>query len=533
MQRSFAGARHPRGGRSEPRRVNLSLVWFKRDLRTTDHEPLAAAVRRAEETGGAVLCLYTYERAVLDAPEHDPSHLDFVNECLESLRGRLRALGNDLLVRVGEMPDVLARVRAELRFDRLYSHEETGLSDTYARDKRVKAWCRANRVVWTEIPQHGVVRPLPSRDGWAARWNQRMHTRPLPEPTRVPPPPESVRRALEPGEIRSPQSLGLPASDRTDPQAGGASRACERLDSFLYERGRDYQREMSNPLAGADACSRLSPHLAYGSLSIREAFHAARERRIELKGETGPDAAAWSRSVASFDKRLRWHCHFIQKFEDEPEIEFRHFNRAFDGLRTEDDRDWSEVERARFDAWASGATGYPFVDACLRSLHATGWINFRMRAMLMSFAAYHLWLHWKQPAVHLARLFVDFEPGIHYAQCQMQSGVTGINTVRIYSPIKQGLDQDPDAVFIRRWVPEIADLPDEHIHEPWTTPDLTQRLARCVVGVDYPSPIVDHKTAYADAKRSIFEARGTALARSEAKRVYRAHGSRKRPAQRR
>lgn len=287
---------------------------------------------------------------------------------------------------------------------------------------------------------------------------------------------------------------------------------------------------MSNPLAGADACSRISAHLAYGSLSIREAHHAARERTIELKGEAGPDAASWRRSVASFDKRLRWHCHFIQKLEDEPQIEFRNFNRAFDGLRTEDHAEWTDEERRRFNAWATGTTGYPFVDACIRSLHATGWINFRMRAMLMSFASYHLWLHWKQPAIHLATLFVDFEPGIHYAQCQMQSGTTGINTVRIYSPIKQGIDQDPEGVFIRRWVPEIADLPDEHIHEPHTTPELTQSLAGCVIGEDYPRPIVDHKTAYNEAKRRIFEARGSTNARSEARRVYRKHGSRKRPA---
>jgi deoxyribodipyrimidine photo-lyase len=520
-------------GADEPCRVTLSVVWFKRDLRTTDHEPLVRAGEHARSTGGGVLCLYVYERAVLDAPEHDPAHLVFVNECLAELRARLRRLGNDLVLIEGEMPGVLDRLHAKWRIDRLFSHEETGLSRTFDRDRRVASWCRKSGVRWIEVPQHGVFRPLESRDGWAARWNRRMRTHPVGEPRDIPAPPDAIRRAIDPGPIRDPQELGLPPSARTGVQAGGMTEGWARLGSFLDDRGRDYQREMSNPLGGADACSRISPHLAYGSLSVREAYHASRDRLEELGSMTTPDAVRWRRSVSSFDRRLRWHCHFIQKLEDEPAIEWRNFNRAYDGVRTEDDRAWTDEERRRFEAWASGRTGYPFIDACMRSLLATGWINFRMRAMLVSFAAYHLRLHWKRPAIHLARCFVDFEPGIHYPQCQMQSGTTGINTVRIYSPIKQGIDQDPRGVFIRRWVPEIADLPDEHIHRPERTPELTQRLARCVIGEAYPEPIVDHERSYNEAKRMIFRIRSTDQARVESARVYHKHGSRRRPTDRR
>jgi deoxyribodipyrimidine photo-lyase len=150
-----------------------------------------------------------------------------------------------------------------------------------------------------------------------------------------------------------------------------------------------------------------------------------------------------------------------------------------------------------------------------------------MRAMLASFAAYHLWLHWREPGVYLARQFVDFEPGIHYCQFQMQSGTTGINTVRVYSPAKQLEDHDPTGEFVRRWVPELSGVPDEYLAEPRTMPALTQAMARCEVGVDYPLPIVEHRAAYARARALVYERRSGSAARAEAQRVYDRHGSRK------
>jgi len=163
----------------------------------------------------------------------------------------------------------------------------------------------------------------------------------------------------------------------------------------------------------------------------------------------------------------------------------------------------------------------------MRSLVATGWLTFRMRALLVSFASYSLWLHWRPTGLHLARHFLDFEPGIYWSQLQMQSGTTGINTLRIYNPTKQAIDQDPQGIFIRRWLPELAGVPVVHVHMPWTMPHDTQIAAGCVIGRDYPSPIVDHAEAVREAKRRLAGVRNDREARAEARTVAERHGSRK------
>jgi deoxyribodipyrimidine photo-lyase len=322
------------------------------------------------------------------------------------------------------------------------------------------------------------------------------------------------------------EGMPRPSEDSQAFQQGGCDVGERYLQTFLEERGAGYRRAMSSPVTGEAGCSRLSPYLAFGNLSIRQVVQRSRARLLDVREALRCGVAVdetWTQSLASFESRLSWHCHFMQKLEDEPQLEFRNVNRAFDGLRENEFReDW-------FRAWQDGQTGYPMVDACMRALRSTGWINFRMRAMVMSFAAYHLWLHWRQPALHLARMFTDYEPGIHYSQCQMQSGVTGINTIRIYSPAKQARDQDPSGVFIRRWVPELDGVPDEYLAEPHRMSVFQQSLFGCRIGRDYPVPLVEHESAYRLARDRIFAARGTSAARQQAAEVYEKHGSRRRP----
>jgi deoxyribodipyrimidine photo-lyase len=319
--------------------------------------------------------------------------------------------------------------------------------------------------------------------------------------------------ALEGMGIMSAQSLGLEANRKTI-QAGGSSQAADLLSSFLRVRGREYQRQMSSPLEGWDACSRLSPHLAFGAISARVVVQAAQAAYAERRDED----PVFARSIGAFIKRLAWRCHFTQKLEDEPRLEFENANRAFDGLRE------PEFNLERFEAFTTGRTGYPMVDACVRCLLETGWINFRMRSMLVSFATQHLWLHWRPVGVFLARHFLDYEPGIHWPQMQMQASTTGINTVRIYNPTKQAEDQDPEGAFIRRWIPELRDVPTEYIHQPQTIPPLFSPY----LAAEYPRPIVDERSAMRHARDRLYGVKRSAAARTEGSQLLERHSRQKR-----
>ncbi|MEM6745190.1 MAG: FAD-binding domain-containing protein [Pseudomonadota bacterium] len=483
---------------------SIRIVWFKRDLRVEDHAPLCAAAEAAGREGGRVLPLYIVEPEYWRLPDVSGRQWAPLAESVAALDGDLRALGGRLTIRVGEAAAVFATLAAEGRITAIHAHEETGNQWTYRRDRAVAAWAREAGIALQEAPTGGVQRRLRSRDGWAKEWERRAALPQLSAPEGVAWA-EAATQALP-----RPEALGLDVPDGTQP--GGRGAALSTLGSFLEARGARYHKTLSSPLTAYEGCSRLSLHLALGTLSTREVAQAARARLAELRGDPDPSARDWRKALGAFDARLHWRCHFMQKLESEPRFETENVHPAFDAVRPEGEG------ADRLAAWAEGRTGLPFVDACMRALNATGWINFRMRAMLQAVASYHLWLHWRGSGLHLARAFADYEPGIHWNQSQMQSGTTGINTVRLYNPVKQGKDHDPQAIFIRRWVPEVRDLTDALAHEPW-------RAEAPPKG--YPPPMVDVVAAAKAAKDRIYAVRRGEGFREAANAIQAAHGSRK------
>ena len=475
------------------------LVWFKRDLRLHDHPALTRAMGL-----GAVLPVYIVEPDYWAMPDTSARQWDFTAEALADLRGQLGAIGAPLVVRVGDAVQVLQRLCRQNGITRIVSHEETGNQWTYARDRAVRAWTRSIGLVWDELPQSGVVRRLRGRNGWARQRDAFMAGDMLDVPQALNPVPN-----VEPGLIPTARALKL-ADDRCPHrQSGGRTHALGIMDSFLDSRGEPYRFAMSSPVTAERACSRLSGHIALGSVSLREVVQTTSARQSMRPG------GRWGGSLASFQSRLAWRDHFMQKLEDQPSIEWRCLQRAAESLRPR------ISDEQRLHAWAMGETGLPFLDACMRYLAATGWLNFRMRSMVMACASYHLWLDWRDSGAILARRFTDYEPGIHWPQVQMQSGTTGMNTPRIYNPVKQGWDQDPTGVFTRRWLPELAAVPDAHLQEPWKWSG-----AGSILGRRYPEPVVDVGTAQRAARDAVWGLRRKSAARAEVAMIVEQHASR-------
>lgn len=437
-------------------------------------------------------------------------HLQFTFEALLNLQKSFIKLWIPLLLLPYDAVEWFKKLQKYFNIETLYSHQETGNWETFQRDKNIIKYCKNSAIKLIEYPTNWVVRILDNRDNWNHIWIKRMS-----------------HHIFQPVYIQNPISVSLELCNiskltkqkyidffkihkNKNLQIWWESEGIQILENFLENRSQKYMYNISKPFESQSWCSRLSPYITYGCLSIKMIIQASENKRQELKNIWTEASKNHRKSLQYFVSRLHWQSHFIQKLEDEPEMQFRNLNRDFDTIR-------QKVDRELIEKVFSSRSGIPYIDALVRQLQQTWWCNFRSRAILVSFLCNTCMQPWQAIAPRVAALFTDYEPGIHYPQFQMQAATTGINTVRIYNPVYNGQQKDKEWIFIYHYLPELSGVPLKYIHEPHLWGEFES--------LNYPKPIINIKSANKIAKDLLWTTKWNIL-KSEKDKIVQKHASR-------
>lgn len=469
------------------------VVWFKsHDLRVSDHEPFFNALKSFRLKGN-VTFLFIHEPEQIAQPHSARHHQLFLFECLDSLNAELQKLGLNLLELCGDPKEIFHTLHRIEPISVVHAHRETSDLFGYDRDTAMRSWFKQNNISFDESMNNGVSRANELRKPFVQYCDESIRT------TIKAPNGQDLSSRQFHISLQSISRREVPAAsgcDKEGRQIGGRDKALSLKNKFFNVRAMQrYPYSLSGPNTAADGCSRLSPYLAYGVVSDREVMHWVNDAVTKAHASLSAVEFEKFQSTARFYlDRLSWRHGYFQASESNPLVQIEPILPAFKGVKE------SEFIPELLDAWQDGKTGYPFIDAGMRWLNATGYCNMRLRATLMSFGAHLLWLPTDKLALHLGRQFTDFCPAIHFVITQLIAGSTHFGQVMVYNPVGQSQEFDPKGVFIRHWCPELKDVPLEYLHTPWQMPLSLQASVGVKIGETYPAPVVDYERAMSAAK---------------------------------
>ncbi|MBN1259182.1 MAG: deoxyribodipyrimidine photo-lyase [Anaerolineae bacterium] len=455
--------------------MKVALWWIRRDLRLADNQALHAALSRA----GAVVPVFVLDESLWASPYVGEKRLAFLVAGLSDLDGALRARGSYLVVRHGQPVEEIIRLC-----------RETGAEDVFA-EADVSPYARKRDARVSEsVPLH-LIRGLTvfspdavlKNDGTPytvfTPYSRRWQALPLPVMGDLLPPPDSISTPSGIATLSLPAAPALP-SPLSFP--AGEVEARRRLKHFVATAMCAYASDRER--MDLEGTSKISPYLRFGMISAREAVIAALQAREEARlCDQAKGADTWL-------NELIWREFYLSILYHFPDVRKESFRANLQNIEWSNDED-------DFQAWQEGQTGYPIVDAAMRQLKTTGWMHNRARMIVASFLTKDLLIDWRWGERHFMRHLVDGDPSANNGGWQWAAG-TGADAApyfRIFNPVLQGEKYDPEGAYVRRYVPELRALPARYIHRPWSMPEPFQKQAACVIGVDYPAPIVDHRWA--------------------------------------
>jgi len=451
-----------------------AIVWIRRSMRKYDNKALAKA---SQESDG-IIPFYVVDDEYFKSQELGYPRVRFWRESLKELK---QSFPNDqrLVVRKGKPIEQLEKLIDETDADKLYFNRDY---TPYARERDSKA-----RKLDVEVETFKDIvmfekKEILTNDGdpysvysyYRDKWFKRDKDRPSePEDFQTP--------RLESEDIPSLSELGFEKPEGMEwAWKAGREAGKQKLEDF---KDHIWSYGDTRDLAAKDTTSRLSPHLKFGTVSIREAFWMA--ERLKARN---PDRD--TSGIETWQEELAWRDFYMQMLWNHPETVDEPFLKKYSSLEWKSREEMEE----RWNRWKNGKTGYPFVDAGMRQLKRTGWMHNRLRMVVTSFACKDLWLDWRDVHDYFSRMFVDAEiasmiGGIQWAY---SIGTDAQPYFRVFNPVSQGERYDEKGEYVQEWVPELKDLPDQYIHKPWKTPETVKHDLEFELGEDYPKRIVDH-----------------------------------------